>query len=91
MTGAGEDHSKLVGVKPGSKENIDQAAYEKMRAFREPFITIHEINYFLLLGFIIIHIFGVIITEIREGNTIISAMITGKRLFKNHPVDIIFR
>jgi len=88
VTGAGEDHSKLAGVKPGSRENTDQAGYEKMRAFREPFVTIHEINFFVLIGAIFIHLLGVIFTEIREGNAIVSAMITGKKLLKSSPKDI---
>jgi len=88
VTGAGEDHSKLAGVKPGSKEGIDEAAYNKMRAVRKPFEEAHEIIFYLLAISVILHLIGVAFTEIREKNAIISAMITGKKFFKIPPVDL---
>lgn len=89
LMAAGEDHEKIRDVQPGIKDNLDPEAYKKMRAFREPFIEVHEINFFLLLFFIFIHLTGVVITELKEGNAIISAMVNGKKYFTEHPKDLI--
>jgi cytochrome b len=88
VTGAGEDHSKIAGIKPGSKEGIDEAAYSSMRAVRKPIVETHEIIFYLLAISVILHLIGVAFTEIKEKNAIVSAMITGKKLFRSPPVDI---
>ena len=71
-------------IVPYSKVNVDEAAYQEMRAIRKPFITVHVYGFYLLLFFIPIHIIGVIMAERREKSALISAMITGyKYLPKN--------
>lgn len=84
---AGEDHSKIVDVVPGRKDNLDPEGYQRMREIRKPFIEIHEFSFYVLLVAIIIHIIGVVVTEIKEGDSIVSAMITGKKRMKTPPVD----
>lgn len=88
VTASGEDHSKLVDLKPGSKEGIDPDGYQEMRDFRKPFITIHKYGFYLLLIAIFFHILGVVVTELLEKNGLISAMFTGKKVFKKNPVDL---
>ena len=80
----GVDPATLV---PYAKEMYDQAAYEAMRAFREPFITLHYYNFFVLLTFVVIHILAVVVTELREGGNLISAMFTGKKVLSGPPAD----
>ena len=87
VTASGEDHEKLKGLKPGSKELVDEASYKEMRAFRKPFITVHKYGFFILLVAILFHIFGVVITELKERNSLISAMFTGDKVFDKEPVD----
>jgi len=41
-----------------------------------------------MLAMIGIHITGVVVTEIRERNAIVSAMITGKKYFTEDPIDL---
>lgn len=86
-TGAGEDHSKLEGLKPGQKELLSPEGYASMREFREPFIDIHKLSFFILLAAIFVHIAAVVITEIRERNGLISAMFTGSKVFAKKPED----
>lgn len=74
-------------VKPYSKEGINEAAYQQMRDFRSPFKETHEIVFWLLSLAIVIHLLGVIYSELREGNGLVSAMFTGKKVFKDTPVD----
>ncbi len=74
----------LVAYAP---QMYDPQSYDEMRAFRSPFITIHETNFFVLSFVIILHIAAVILTEIREGGSLISAMFTGKKILNEQPVD----
>jgi Ni/Fe-hydrogenase 1 B-type cytochrome subunit len=80
----GVDPATLV---PYAKEMYDQAAYDAMRAFRKPFITIHYYNFFVLLFFAVIHILAVVLTEQREGGNLISAMFTGRKILSGPPAD----
>lgn len=78
------DDSKLELIKPYSKENINEQAYQSMRELRKPFITAHEYAFYALLFLIPLHILGVIISERREKTALVSAMING---YKYLPKD----
>ena len=80
----GIDPSALA---PYSKELYDKESYKAMRAFRKPFITIHYYGFYTLLLFIVIHIFAVVITELKEGVNLISAMFSGKKVLTKPPED----
>lgn len=86
-TGAGEDHSQLVGLQPGQKEMLDPEGYAAMREFRAPFIEIHEIVFYLLLLSIVLHVAAVVITEVRERNGLVSAMFSGIKYLDKKPED----
>jgi cytochrome b len=60
-----------------------------MRAFRKPFITIHYYGFYVLIVFAVIHILAVVVTELREGGNLISAMFTGKKALSEAPADLI--
>lgn len=72
---------------PYASQMYDAQAYESMRAFRKPFILTHKYSFFVLIFVVILHIAAVILTELREGGNIISALFTGKKVFKNRPLD----
>jgi cytochrome b len=80
----GIDPATLV---PYSKELYDPDSYKAMRAFRKPFITIHYYGFYTLLTLIVIHISAVVITELREGGSLISAMFSGKKILTKPPAD----
>jgi len=73
---------------PYAKETYDAVAYEEMRAFRKPFITVHYYGFYVLLALILIHVIAVVVTELREGGNLISAMFTGKKILNEKPVDL---
>lgn len=73
---------------PYAKETYDAAAYESMRAFRKAFITLHYYSFYALLGLIVLHIVAVVVTEIREGGNLISAMFSGKKVLSKIPADL---
>jgi cytochrome b len=80
----GIDPATLV---PYAPEMYDETAYKEMRAFRKPFITIHYYGFYVLIVFSMIHILAVVVTELREGGNLISAMFSGKKVLSGPPVD----
>lgn len=72
---------------PYSPDMYDAAAYQEMRAFRAPFVEVHEISFFILLLLVVVHVVAVVITEVREGGSLISAMFTGNKIHDSKPVD----
>jgi Ni/Fe-hydrogenase 1 B-type cytochrome subunit len=74
-------------IAPYDKAGIDPTSWEAMRSFRSPFVTAHYWNFYALLFLIAIHIIGVIVTELREGGGLVSAMFTGRKVFDRKPVD----
>lgn len=80
----GVDPSTIV---PYNDTGIDTASWDEMRAFRTPFITAHYWSFYALLFLIVVHIAGVVMTELREGGGIVSAMFTGRKVFDRDPAD----
>ncbi len=76
-----------ANLAPYSPEMYDGAAWDAMRAFRKPFITLHETSYYLLMVTIVVHVVAVIVTEKREGGSLISAMFTGEKVIRGEPRD----
>jgi len=72
---------------PYDKTGIDTASWEAMRAFRSPFVTVHYWTFFALLFVIVIHIIGVVVTELQECGGLVSAMFTGRKVFDQELVD----
>lgn len=81
------DATAVDTIKPYSKEGIDDAAYKDMRDVRKPFITVHYYVFYILLAAIFLHLCGVLVSELRERNGLVSAMITGKKVFAEKPFD----
>ena len=74
-------------IQPGTSELIDKAAYESMRAFRAPFVEIHEVTFYLIAIAVVLHLVAVVVTEIHEGGSITSAMFTGRKILTRKPPD----
>lgn len=72
---------------PYAQEMYDAQAYTSMRAFRKPFITVHEYNFYVLSFVTFLHIAAVILTEIKAEGGIISAMFSGRKTFSEEPLD----
>lgn len=80
------------GIDPGAlipyaREMYSTAAYEEMRAFRKPFGLVHLYGFYVLVVVVFLHVAAVIITELREGGSIISAMFTGRKIIGGRPAD----
>jgi cytochrome b len=83
---AADTHDPAL-VRPYTPDSVNVRAYAEMRAFRSPIVRTHEYNYFILLVLIAIHIAAAVISEFREGGTLISAMFTGRKVHRAEPVD----
>jgi cytochrome b len=80
----GVDPATLV---PYAPEMYAKESYEAMRAFRKPFVTIHYYGFYTLLCVVLIHIIAVVVTELREGGNLVSAMFTGRKVLSEPPSD----
>lgn len=76
-----------ASLKPYAPEMYNTAAYESMRAFRKPIALVHLYSFYALLVVVVLHVAAVIVTELREGGSIISAMFTGRKIMTGRPVD----
>jgi cytochrome b len=76
-----------AAVRPYAPDTVNAEAYAEMRAFRSPIVRTHEYNFFVLLVLILVHVAAAIVTEFREGGTVISAMFTGSKWHEDEPVD----
>jgi len=72
---------------PYAPEMYDAAAYKAMRAFRKPFASVHLYSFYVLVVVVVLHVAAVVITELKEGGSIISAMFTGRKIISGRPVD----
>ena len=84
VAAAGVDPALL---QPYSPDMYDEAAWQEMRAFRKPFITAHYYSFYAIAVMIVLHIAGVVITELKEGGSIVSAMFTGRKTLEQDPAD----
>jgi cytochrome b len=81
------DPEKLHELVPGVKDNVDPNAYAQMRSFRKPIVTVHLYAFYILVGAALLHILGVVVSELRERNGLVSAMITGTKVVAEPPGD----
>jgi cytochrome b len=82
----GVDPATLI---PYSPDMYNKASYDDMRSLREPIAVVHLYSFYLLAIGIVIHVTGVVITELREGGGLTSAMISGRKVLKGTPVDTV--
>ncbi|RPI48141.1 MAG: cytochrome b/b6 domain-containing protein, partial [Betaproteobacteria bacterium] len=57
------------------------------RALREPYAAVHKYGFYALLVTTILHIAAVVVTEVREGGSLVSAMFTGRKTLSEKPLD----
>lgn len=67
---------------------VDPESFAAMRAVRAPIVTLHIWGYYFLIFLAALHITAVVLTEIKGQGNIISAMFTGRKSFKDMPVDL---
>jgi len=82
------DHSQIKNVKPYSQVGVNAQSYQDMRHFRKPIITLHYYTFYLILFAVLLHLIGVVLSELRGRNGLVSAMFTGEKVFNDKPFDV---
>jgi Ni/Fe-hydrogenase 1 B-type cytochrome subunit len=72
---------------PYAPAMYDPDAYAAMRSFREPVVTVHYYGFYALLTLALLHVVAVVVTEMREGGTLLTAMVTGRKILSVPPAD----
>lgn len=75
-------------LQPYAKASYDMAAYDSMRGLRKPIIITHLYNFYVLSVVVVLHVAAVVVTEVREGGGIVSAMFTGNKVIAGRPEDL---
>jgi Ni/Fe-hydrogenase 1 B-type cytochrome subunit len=75
-------------LQPGANALVDKADYQAMRDFREPFVQVHELTFYILAAAVVLHIAAVVVTEVHEGGSITSAMFSGRKILSRRPPDV---
>jgi len=73
---------------PYNSAGTNEQKVKELKTFKGPFGKIHLYSAYTLMFIILLHIFFVVRTEIREGGGLISAMFTGKKILNRKPADI---
>ncbi len=73
---------------PYNPKGTRESKVNDLKVIKSPFGKLHKYSAYALMFIIVIHIFVVVLTEIREGGSIISAMFTGKKILRKKPADL---
>jgi len=85
VAAAGVSPAELIPYRP---DLVDAAAYDAMRGLRAPFITVHEIGFYVIAALAVAHTAAVVFTELRGGGTLVSGMISGRKIVAGVPEDV---
>ena len=80
----GVDPASLI---PYQDQGVDPDKKKALKAFKSPYGKVHYYTALILMIFIVMHISAVILTEVREGGNLISAMFNGKKFLSKQPLD----
>lgn len=72
---------------PYAPQLYDESSFAAMRDFRAPIVRIHLYGFYSFLALALIHILAVVVTELRGGGTLISAMVSGTKILAEPPAD----
>ena len=74
-------------IRPGSAAGIDPVKLEHVVRVKNAFVQVHIWSAYLLVLFVILHVAGAVVADVRKGGALISAMFTGRKLLATDPVD----
>jgi Ni/Fe-hydrogenase 1 B-type cytochrome subunit len=80
----GVDPASLI---PYDKTGVDEAANKALGEFKGPFGTVHVYSSYTLIALILLHIFTVVLVEVRNEGSLISSIFSGRKIFSGPPED----
>ncbi len=75
-------------IVPYDLAGTDATKIKQLKLFKKPFGVVHLYAAYILMLMILLHVFFVIRTEIKEGGGLVTAMFTGTKVLKHEPVDL---
>jgi len=76
-----------ASLKPYDKTGVDADRMKALGEIKGPFGDVHIYTSYFLMFLILLHVFVVVRTEIKEGGGLVSAMITGRKALSKEPED----
>jgi len=76
-----------AAVRPYDESNVDPERFSQLKEFKKPFGLVHIYTSYFLMFLVVVHIGSVVFAEIREGNGLVSAMLSGRKVISGEPVD----
>ena len=76
-----------ASILPYVDAGTDKDKVASLKAFKSPFGIVHLYSSYVLMFMIVLHIFFVVRTEVKEGGSLVTAMFTGKKILTKKPVD----
>lgn len=76
-----------ASLKPYDKTFVDAAKMKQLEAFKGPFGEVHIYTAYFLMLLIVLHIAAVVRAEIRDGDRLVSGMISGRKVLSREPED----
>ncbi|MCW9012800.1 MAG: cytochrome b/b6 domain-containing protein [Gammaproteobacteria bacterium] len=73
---------------PYNTAGTDADKTKQLKSFKKPFGVVHSYAAYTLMFMIFLHVFFVIRAEVKQGGGLITAMFTGKKIFRHKPVDL---
>ncbi len=80
----GKDPASLL---PYQKGGVNSEKMASLKAFKSPFGKVHLYSAYLLMFLILVHITAVVRAEVKEGDSLVSSMFSGKKVLKEKPYD----
>ena len=77
-----------AAIQPYIAAGADPQRMDVVKEFKKPFGAVHKYAAYTLMAVILLHIFFVVLGEVKEGGSIISAMFTGSKVMDKEPVDL---
>ena len=76
-----------AAVLPYDESNVDPEKYRQLKEFKKPFGLVHIYTSYFLMFLVVVHIGSIVFAEIREGNGLVSAMLSGRKVLNGTAVD----
>ena len=72
---------------PYHEQGVNKEKMASLKAFKSPFGKIHLYAAYLLMFMIVVHIAAVVRAEVKEGDSLVSSMFSGKKIINQKPED----
>jgi len=76
-----------ASLKPYDKSFVDAGKMKQLGAFKGPFGEVHIYTAYFLMLLIVLHILAVARIEIQQGGSLVSAMLSGRKVLGRDPED----